>query len=158
MLYPTEVDSYETLIGNSVKVGRLLVARFSEAVVDSFVMNPTTVDPAESVAVVVRTSALEVDPKFVLPVDVVADPVMVSTTVEPLESLTVVVKIPAAIEDEIGPDCAELAIDVALLCVFGMTVGTGGAFEGRLGGAGPSLPGHTLNQVQASFVLGFTEM
>lgn len=104
MLYPTDVDSYETLTGNSVKVGRSLVTRISEAVVASFVIKPITVDPAESVAIVVRTSALVVDPRFALPVEVIADLVIVSTTVEPLESLTVVVMVSAAVEDVTGSD------------------------------------------------------
>ena len=154
MLYSTDVGTYETVDGNSVNVGRSLVTTFSEAVVDSFVMKPTTVDPAESVAVVVKTSALVADPRVTLPVDVIVDLVIVSTTVEPLESLTVVVMISAAVE----VDCVVLAMGVALLCEFVTIVGTGGASEGRLGGAGPSLPGQTLNQVQASFVLGFTDM
>jgi hypothetical protein len=122
-------------------------------------MSPITVDPAESVAVVVMTSGLLVFDSMVAPsVDVGAGLVIVSTTVEPLESMTVVVMISAAVKDAAGPDCEVLAIDAALLCVFVTIAGIGGAFEGRLGGAGPSVPGHTLNQVQASFVLGFTDM
>ena len=114
MLYSTDVGTYETVDGNSVNVGRSLVTTFSEAVVDSFVMKPTTVDPAESVAVVVKTSALVADPRVTLPVDVIGDLVIVSTTVEPLESLTVVVMISAAVE----VDCVVLAMGVALLCEF----------------------------------------
>lgn len=98
-MYPTDVVWYETLVGNSVKVGRSLVVRSSEAVVDCFVMNPTTLDPAESVAVVVKTSRLVVDSKVAPSVDVGAGFVIVSTAVEPLESLKVVVITSAVVED-----------------------------------------------------------
>jgi len=107
-----------------VKVGRSLVIR-SAVAVGPLVIKPTTVDPEESVAVVVRISTAVVDSRVALSGGVVVDLVTVSTTVEPFESVTVVVKISTVVEGKTASDCVVLVVDAVPCCVFDTTVGLG---------------------------------